>query len=105
MLRSSAPWWMYVVAVVYVLTFSFNARQEFWGPANGGWIPEPGLFKVASVRPGGPMEKAVYMRAMSWKQPMDTLSMGPATGFWRERILNATAQSSCRCVVVNNTSR
>ena len=58
MLRSSAPWWMYVVAVVYVLTFSFNARQEFWGPANGGWIPEPGLFKVASVRPGGPMEKA-----------------------------------------------
>ena len=58
MLRSSAPWWMYVVAVVYVLTFSFNARQEFWGPANGGWIPEPGLFKVASLRRGGPMEKA-----------------------------------------------
>jgi hypothetical protein len=58
MLRSGAPWWTYVVAVVYVLAFLFNTRQEFWGPANGGWVPEPSLFKVASVLPGGPMDKA-----------------------------------------------
>src|SRR5216684_2840067 len=58
MLKSGAPWWMYVVAVVFILTFLFNARQEFWGPASGGWIPEPSLFKVATVLPGGPMDKA-----------------------------------------------
>ncbi len=58
MLRSGAPWWTYVVAVVYVLAFLFNTRQEFWGPANGGWVPEPNLFKVARVLPGGPMDKA-----------------------------------------------
>src|SRR5260370_29707845 len=58
MLKSGAPWWMYVVAVVFILTFLFNARQEFCGPASGGWIPEPSLFKVASVLPGGPMDKA-----------------------------------------------
>jgi len=58
MLKSGAPWWMYLVAVVFILTFLFNARQEFWGPASGGWIPEPSLFKVASVLPGGPMDKA-----------------------------------------------
>jgi len=33
-------------------------RQEFWGPANGGWVPEPTFFKVASVLPGRPMEQA-----------------------------------------------
>ena len=58
MLRSGAPWWMYVVTVVYILTFLFNMRQEFWGPASGGWSPEPSLFTVASVLPGGPMDKA-----------------------------------------------
>src|SRR5215472_16417481 len=58
MLKSGAPWWMYVVAVIYILTFLFNTRQEFWGPASGGWTPEPSLFKVASVLPGGPMDQA-----------------------------------------------
>ncbi len=58
MLRSGAPWWMYVVAVIYILTFLFNARQEFWGPASGGWVPEPSFFKVASVLPGRSMDKA-----------------------------------------------
>ena len=58
MLRSGAPWWMYIVAVVFILTFLFNMRQEFWGPASGGWIPEPSLFKVGTVLPGGPMDKA-----------------------------------------------
>ena len=56
--KSGARWWMYVVAVVFILTFMFNARQEFWGPANGGWVPESSLFKVARVLPGGPMDKA-----------------------------------------------
>ena len=58
MLRFGAPRWMHVVAVVYILTSLFNMRQEFWGPASGGWIPEPSLFKVATVLPGGPMDKA-----------------------------------------------
>jgi hypothetical protein len=58
MLKSRAPWGMYVVAVVFIFTFLFNARQEFWGPASGRWIPEPSLFKVARVLPGGPMDKA-----------------------------------------------
>jgi hypothetical protein len=56
--RSGAPWWMYAVAGLFMFTFLFNARQEFWGPASGGWIPEPSLFKVAMVLPGGPMDKA-----------------------------------------------
>ena len=58
MLRSRAPWWMYVVAAVYVLTFFLNARQEFWGPANAGWAPSWPTFKVAGVLPGRPMDKA-----------------------------------------------
>lgn len=58
MLKSRAPWWMPVVAVVFILTFLFNARQEFWGPANGGWVPGPSLFKVGRVLPGEPMDKA-----------------------------------------------
>lgn len=49
---------MYVVAALFMFTFFFNARQEFWGPESGGWIPEPSLFTVASVLPGGPMDKA-----------------------------------------------
>jgi hypothetical protein len=57
MLTWRGPWWMYVVAAVYALTFLFNTRQEFWGPANAGWVPS-GTFKVTSVLPGGPMDKA-----------------------------------------------
>jgi hypothetical protein len=52
-----APWWMYAAAAVYALTFLFNARQEFWGPANAGWVPSE-TFKVSSVQPGGPMDRA-----------------------------------------------
>src|SRR5271167_3589822 len=58
MLQSGAPRWMYVVATLFVLTFVFNARQEFWGPASGGWIAKPSLFEVARVLPGGPMDQA-----------------------------------------------
>ena len=52
-----APWWMYVVAAVYVITFLFNTRQEFWGPASEGWVLS-GWFTAGSVQPGGPMDEA-----------------------------------------------
>lgn len=58
MLRSRPRWWMYVIAAVYVLTFLFNARQEFWGPANAGWVPSWPTFRVAAIVPGTPMDKA-----------------------------------------------
>lgn len=54
MLTRRAPWWIYAVAAVYALTFLFNARQEFWGPANAGWLPSWPTFKVAGVLPGRP---------------------------------------------------
>src|SRR5260370_8659182 len=57
MLTWRAPWWMYLVAAVYALTFLFNTRQEFWGPASEGWVLS-GAFKASSVLPGGPMDKA-----------------------------------------------
>ncbi len=57
MLTWRASWWMYVVAAVYALTFLFNTRQEFWGPASEGWVLSGG-FKASSVLPGGPMDKA-----------------------------------------------
>jgi hypothetical protein len=52
-----APWWMYVVAAVYALTFLFNTRQEFLGPASEGWVLS-GAFVASSVQPGGPMDQA-----------------------------------------------
>src|SRR5260370_16879810 len=52
-----APWWMYAVAAVYALRSLFTTGQDFWGPANAGWVPS-GLFKVTSELPGGPMDKA-----------------------------------------------
>ena len=58
MLTWRAPWWIYLVATVYILTFLFNMRQEFWGPANAGWVPEAAFFKVANVLPGSPMDGA-----------------------------------------------
>ena len=58
MLTWRAPWWMYLIAVVYVLTFLFNARQEASGPANAGWVPSWPTLKVAGIVPGAPIEKA-----------------------------------------------
>jgi uncharacterized membrane protein len=58
MLTWRAPWWMYLLAAVYVLTFIFNGRQEIWGPANAGWLPSLPTFKVVSVAPGRPMDQA-----------------------------------------------
>jgi len=57
MLRSRPRWWMYVIAAVYALTFLCNARQEFWGPANAGWVPSWPTFRVAAIVPGTPMDK------------------------------------------------
>jgi hypothetical protein len=58
MLTWRAPWWMYLVATVFTLTFLFNMRQEFWGPANAGWVRGPNFFEVAKVLPGSAMERA-----------------------------------------------
>src|SRR5260370_20913962 len=52
-----APWWMYVVAAVYVITFLFNTRQDFWGTASEGWALSE-WFTAGSVKPGGPMDEA-----------------------------------------------
>jgi hypothetical protein len=49
---------MYLVAAVFVLTCLFNMRQEFWGPANLGWVGGPNFFDVARVLPGSAMERA-----------------------------------------------
>src|SRR6516225_3267664 len=53
-----APSWMYLVATVFIMTFLFNMRQEFWGPENAGWVPGPNFFEVATVLPGSAMERA-----------------------------------------------
>jgi hypothetical protein len=58
MLKWRVPWWMYLMAAVFLLTFFFNARLEWMGPANAGWIPSWPSLKVAGVVPGSPMEKA-----------------------------------------------
>jgi hypothetical protein len=58
MLTWRAPWWMYLVATVYILTFLFNMRQEFWGPENAGWVPGANFFEVFRVLPGSAMERA-----------------------------------------------
>jgi S1-C subfamily serine protease len=58
MLNWRVPWWMYLAAGVYVLTFLFNARQEASGPANAGWVPVWPAVAVASVASGRAMEKA-----------------------------------------------
>jgi len=58
MLNWRVPWWMYLIAAVYLLTFFFNARQEGWGPANAGWAPAWPAPMVASVVPGSPMDRA-----------------------------------------------
>jgi hypothetical protein len=58
MLERRVPWWMYLVAAIYILTIGFNARQEFWGPASTGWAPSWPATRVVGVTPGRPMERA-----------------------------------------------
>ena len=57
MSRRRGAWWVYLGAMVFVLTLFFNAQQEAFGPANAGWTPSSPSMKVAGVTPGGPMDK------------------------------------------------
>jgi hypothetical protein len=47
-----------IVAALFVATFLFNARQEFFGPANPGWTPAGLTMRVAAIRTGSPMSDA-----------------------------------------------
>ena len=58
MLHRRVPWWIYLIAAIYILTFAFSARQEVWGPANAGWVLSWPAAQVAGVSRGGPIEKA-----------------------------------------------
>jgi hypothetical protein len=54
----SAPWWMYLVAAVYLLALCLNAWQEAFGPASAGLLPaEPGL-TIVRVTPGSALDRA-----------------------------------------------
>jgi PDZ domain-containing protein len=62
-LRGRAPWWMYVVASVYVLTLCFNASREAFGPADSGLryrgrLPDHRPLEVEEVVPGSPFDEA-----------------------------------------------
>jgi hypothetical protein len=52
------PWWIYLIAAIYILTIGFNARQEVWGPANPGWVLSWPAAQVVGVSPGQPAEIA-----------------------------------------------
>jgi hypothetical protein len=58
MLYRRMPWWIYLFAAVFILTFGFSARQEVWGPANAGLVLSWPAARVADVAPGRPMEIA-----------------------------------------------
>ncbi len=53
-----APWWMYVVAAAFALTFCFNLWQEAFGPAGAGFVPVWPTLIAARVLPGSPVDKA-----------------------------------------------
>ena len=59
-------------------------RQEFWGPANGAWVPEPSFFKVASVQPGRPMDKA-GVRAGDFLEAADGYPLNGAANWFLAR--------------------
>ena len=56
MLYRRVPWWIYLIAAVFIVTFGFSARQEVWGPANAGLVLSWPAAQVADVAPGRPME-------------------------------------------------
>ena len=45
------PWWVWTFAAIYILALGFNARQEFYGPANVGWTPQWPSFVVGDIAP------------------------------------------------------
>src|SRR5580658_4726966 len=53
-----APWWMYAVAAVYLLTWCLNARQEAFGPVSAGMLPKELGLTVARVTPGSALDLA-----------------------------------------------
>jgi len=56
MLYRRVPWWIYLIAAVFIVTFGFSARQEVWGPANAGLVLSWPAAQVADVALGRPME-------------------------------------------------
>ncbi len=76
MLKWRVPWWTYLLAAVFMLTFSFNARQEAWGPANLGWVPSWPAFEVVGVVAGRPMENG----GLRLGDVLETVNGQPLTG-------------------------
>ncbi len=58
MSRPQAPWWMYVLAGVFLLTFGFNLWQTCLGPAGVGFGPVGASLQIDMLVPGGPLEHA-----------------------------------------------
>jgi hypothetical protein len=58
MLYRRVPWWIYLIAAIYILTFGFSARQEVRGPANAGLVLSWPAAQVTDVSPGRPVERA-----------------------------------------------
>ena len=61
--RRPPRWWTYLLAALYVLTLSFNARQEAFGPADSGLRytgqpPDHRPLAVESVVAGSPFDLA-----------------------------------------------
>ena len=56
MLYRRVPWWIYLIAAVFIVTFCFSACQEVWGPANAGLVLSWPAAQVADVALGRPME-------------------------------------------------
>ena len=57
-MTSSKRWSIWVLAAVFLLTFAFNARQEFFGPANIGWTPGRPFLVVGHVAPANAADRA-----------------------------------------------
>src|SRR5215831_9984873 len=58
MLYRRVPWWIYLIAAIYILTFGFSARQEVRGPANAGLVLSWPAAQVTDVSRGRPVERA-----------------------------------------------
>ena len=53
-----APWWMPLIAAVYVFALCFTSWVEAFGPASAGVQPAWPSLEVARVAPGSPMDQA-----------------------------------------------
>ena len=63
MARRKAPWWMYVLAGVFVLTYCFNLWVDAFAPRSAGfstvWFS---TLEIARVEPGSPIAQAGVRR-------------------------------------------